>query len=470
MHATPGPSARCPRLPICGLLFLALASPLILGQSPPPSGTATSSKQQDTAQKRPTEQRSTGSPELFDEPKFTVAGVTDASSAGGHGSSTAVSTKEVLAKATASLGKTPSDAAADEARERSLREIVVREPASFQANHELGKMLLNLGKPLDAVTYLQRALELNPTDYETGYDLARAHSAAGEYQVAQRDAQALLSKRDQSEPHHLLAEISEKLGNPLEAAREYQRAAELSPSEGNLFDFGAELLLHRAIEPAIKVFTKNSRLYPQSSRSLIGLAVALHARSSYNQAQQRLCEASDLNPEDPNPYLFMGRILSTQAPASEGVSERLARFLKLRPEDPQANYFYALTLLNQETESQDKKKLMQAEELLEKTIRLDPSLTGAHLRLGTIASGRGDFTRAIKFYSKAAALEAQSPEAHYALAQAYSRNGEKAKAEEELRLYQRVSKDAAQQLDRERKAIQEFVVTLPDQSSLTQPR
>ena len=470
MHVTTSPPALCPRLSICGCLFLALASPLSLGQSPPPSGTATSSKQQGTAQKPPPEQHSTGSPELFDEPKFTVSGVADASSAGGHGSSTAVETKEVLAKATASLGKTPSDAAANEAREKTLREIVAREPASFKANHELGKMLLNLGKPSNAVTYLQRASELNPTDYETGYDLARAHAAAGEYQVAQRDVQALLTKGDQSESHHLLAEVSEKLGNPLEAVREYQRAAQLDPSEGNLFDWGAELLLHRAVEPAIEVFTKNNRLYPRSARNLIGLAVALHARGSYDQAQQRLCEASDVNPKDPNPYLFMGRILSTQALASEGASERLARFVKLRPEDAQANYFYALSLLNQGTENRDTKKQVRAEELLEKAIHLNPDLAGAYLRLGTIALDRGDFARAIQLYIKAAAIEPRSPEAHYSLAQAFVRSGEKEKAEEELHIYQRVSKDAAEKLDSERRAIQEFVVTLPDQGSVTQPR
>lgn len=469
MHATTSPSARYPRLALCGCLFAALASPLSFGQSAPPSGNATSSKQQNTPQKLPPDQPSTESPELLDEPKFTVAGVADASSAGGHGSSTAVRTKEVLAKATASLSNGGPAGAESEAREKALRDVLARQPASFEANHELGKVLLDRSQPSAALTYLQRASQLNPIDYETGYDLARAHAAAGQYPVAQREAQALLFKRDQWEPHHLLAEISERRGDPLEAAREYQRAAELNPSEGNLFDWGAELLLHRAIEPSIKVFTKSSRLYPQSSRSLIGMAVALHARGSYDQAQQRLCEAADLAPEDPNPYLFMGRILNTQALASVEVSERLARFLKLRPEDPQANYFYALSLLNQETESQDK-KLKQAEDLLEKTIRLDPDLTGAYLRLGAIASGRGDFARAIKSYSKAAAVEPQSPEAHYALAQAYSRTGEKTKAEEELRIYQRVSKDAAQQLDRERRAIKEFVVTLADQNSGAQPR
>ena len=61
---------------------------------------------------------------------------------------------------------------------------------------------------------------------------------------------------------------------PLAAVREYQRAVELDANEPNLFDWGAELLVHRAVEPAIEVFTKGNRLYPQSSRMLLGLAAA----------------------------------------------------------------------------------------------------------------------------------------------------------------------------------------------------
>ena len=43
-------------------------------------------------------------PQFFDEPKFTVAGVTEAMNPGGHGSDTILRTTEALAKDTASLG------------------------------------------------------------------------------------------------------------------------------------------------------------------------------------------------------------------------------------------------------------------------------------------------------------------------------------------------------------------------------
>ena len=61
----------------------------------------------------------------------------------------------------------------------------------------------------------------------------------------------------------MLGDVEEKLGNSLEAVREYQRAAELNPSEANLFDWGTELLIHRAFEPATEVFNEGNRLFPQ---------------------------------------------------------------------------------------------------------------------------------------------------------------------------------------------------------------
>ena len=158
--------------------------------------------------------------------------------------------------------------------------------------------------------------------------------------IAQKDQ----AQKDQAELHHLLGDIEEKSGNPLEAVRQYQRAAELSPSEPYFFDWGSELLLHRAIEPAIEVFSKGNRLFPHSARMLVGLGVAWYSNGSYDQAAQRLCEASDLNPGDPKAYLFLGKIQSVEATQSECSTERLARFVKLQPANALANYYYAVNL------------------------------------------------------------------------------------------------------------------------------
>jgi len=118
-------------------------------------------------------------PPYFDEPQFIVAGVTDASQHGGHGSDPVLRSAESLAKETASLrtGSSPADAA-------------------------------------------------------------------------------------------------ERQGNALEAARQYQRAAELDPSEANLFNWGTELLTHRAAEQAGAVAVHRGPLRrrgaPLGQRNVLG--------------------------------------------------------------------------------------------------------------------------------------------------------------------------------------------------------
>jgi tetratricopeptide (TPR) repeat protein len=351
-------------------------------------------------------------PEFFDEPHFTVAGVTDTTNLGGHGSDTVVRNREALAKATAALAKEPA----------------------------------------------------------TGIDTKKIDAA----------------KTDESEAgrHHLLAEADESHGNPVEAVREYQRAAELNPSESNLFDWGSELLLHRAPEPAIEVFTRGNRIFPHSVRLLLGLGASWYALGSYDKATQRLCEASDLNPGDPNPYLFMGKMQAVEATESDCVAERLVRFARLQPQNALANYYYAVSLWKRRKSPEEAAEVDQVKALLEKAVQLDPKLGPAYLQLGILYSERKKFASAIAAYQQAIQVapemknkdeDAQMEEAHYRLAQAYRQTGEASKAQTELQTYARISKEKADETERERHELRQFVYQLrdaipPPQSQAPQPQ
>ncbi len=284
-------------------------------------------------------------PQFFDEPQFTVAGVTDTTSLGGHGSDTVVRTRESLAKDTISLGKPPVPKSnPPDADEKSLREQAERKPENFDANHRLGELLIAKGNGKDAVPYLERAAKAQPDDYKNSYELALANFEAGNYAKARDGAKGLIVANDKAELHHLLADAEEKLGDPLDAVREYQRAAEMDPKETYVFDWGSELLLHHAPEPALEVFTKGNLLFPRSVRMLIGLGAALFARGSYDEAVRKISEASDLDRDDLAPYLFLGRVQSVDAVSSKEIGEKLHRFVTLHPESAQANFYYAIAL------------------------------------------------------------------------------------------------------------------------------
>jgi tetratricopeptide (TPR) repeat protein len=405
-------------------------------------------------------------PEFFDEPQFTVAGVSDTTNFGGHGSDTVVRTTEALAKETLSLGgkspKASSPSSSTTTSERVLRESVKQNPESFDANHELGAYLVAADKIHEGLPFLEKASRLSPTSYENAFQLTLAYANAGDYARARANVKSLLARQDKAELHHLLGDVEEKQGRPVEAVREYQRAAELTASEPNLFDWGAELLMHSAVEPAAEVFTKGNRLFPGSSRMLIGLGVAWYGRGSYDQAVQNLCQASDLNPADPAPYLFLGKLQAVDTTASNDSANKLARFARLQPENATANFYYAVSLWRLRTGPADAENSLLVESLLQKAVHLDPKLGPAFLQLGILYSERKDLSRAISSYERAIEASPRLEQAHYRLAQAYRQAGQAVKAQKELQTYEHISMETAEQVVRERRDIQQFVYTLRD--------
>ena len=92
-----------------------------------------------------------------DKPDFTVAGITDWTAAGGHGSDTSLRTSESLSRAAIKLqpdnkssGSAPGAAMSTELETR-LRADLAKTPDSFEANHQLGEFYLRavLGLPVN---------------------------------------------------------------------------------------------------------------------------------------------------------------------------------------------------------------------------------------------------------------------------------------------------------------------------------
>jgi tetratricopeptide (TPR) repeat protein len=415
-------------------------------------------------------QSASTAPQFFDQPQFTVAGVTDTTSLGGHGSNTMALTRDTIAKETVSLSKpAPNPSAASVGRETSLRETLGRDPSDFVANHQLGQLLIDNGRANEAIPYFERAAAANPADFTNAYDLALANAEAGHYKTACDHARTLLALHDTAELHHLLGDVEEKLGDSLEAVHQYQRAVELEPTESYLFDWGSELLLHHAPEPALEVFNRGHQLFPRSARMLIGTGAAWFARGSYDQAIREICQASDLNPDDSIPYLFLGRMLDAKTTPSAEAVEKLQRFVTLQPQNAKANYYYAVALWKTRTSSRDAVVASRVETLLNNSVRLDPGFAAAHLQLGILRSDKGDDPGAILEYQQAVRIDPQMEEAHYRLAQAYRQNGDTDKAKEELHLYGQLAKASNQQLERERHEIKQFVYTLRDPAAPQAP-
>ncbi len=259
-------------------------------------------------------------------------------------------------------------------------------------------------------------------------------------------------------------------GHPLAAVQEFQRAAESNPSEANLFDWGTELLTHRAPQPAAEVFTKGVRLFPQSVRMRLGLATAWYATGSYEQAAQYFFQAADLDPTNPSPYLLLSKVQTREITQSADYEERLARFARLQPDNALANYYYAVSIWNRRSGPEDFEASRRTHAFLERAVTLDPHLGLAYLQLGIVNAAERKYPDAISAYRNAISAAPELDEAHYRLSEAYRLSGDRVNAERELAIYKHLSEKSAEKVERERREIQQFVVDLRGPSPASQTK
>jgi tetratricopeptide (TPR) repeat protein len=217
------------------------------------------------------------------------------------------------------------------------------------------------------------------------------------------------------------------------------------------------------------VFQKGSVAYPNSVRMLTGLGAAQFAGALYEQAAVSLCQASDLRPSDAGPYLFLGQIEAAAPKALPCIEPRLVRFLEQEPENPMANYYRALDLLKRNTPEPGSEDYQRVESLLKKAVALDPKCASAYLQLGIISFSRRQTEPAIESFLQAIRVDPRLSEAHYRLAVAYDRAGLTDKAKEEFAVHERLEKEQAAAVERQRREVKQFQVVSEGQPGYPTP-
>jgi tetratricopeptide (TPR) repeat protein len=355
-----------------------------------------------------------------------------------------------------------------ELAEEQFRKVLVLDPENYDANHDLGELYIQSGKIADAVPFLEKAQSLNPSSYGGGYDLALAYFLTGNLAQVRILIRSLEQQKNTDELHNLSGQIEEKDGNFLAAAKEFETAARMNQSEENLFDWGSELLLHQAYEPAINVFKQAIQHYPHSARLMMGLGMTFYSQGKYDEAIQSFLNAVDLNPADPRCYVFLAKTYSTSPSHSEDVIQVFHRFTELQPGNAQAAYYYAMSLWKGKQVQGASPDFQQIRDLLQKAIVLDPKLADAHAQLGNLYAEQHTYDKAIPEYARALQLDPNLSDTHYRLSLAYSRVGEQDKAHEEFEIYQKLRMQHLAELDKKAAEIKQFVYEEKSAASVKQ--
>ena len=199
---------------------------------------------------------------------------------------------------------------------------------------------------------------------------------------------------------------------------------------------------------------------------LTALGSALFASASYDEAAERLCAASDLNPAAEQPYLFLGKVQIASPKQLPCVEQRLARFLTLQPDNSTANYLYAMALWRRQEvagQAKDPQITQQTEALLTKAATLDRKCFDAYLQLGIMAFEKHEYEQAEALYKQAIEANPQLSEAHYRLGVAYDRLGDHAEAKQEFELHAQIEKAQTAVVEKQRRDVKQFQITLQDE-------
>jgi tetratricopeptide (TPR) repeat protein len=336
--------------------------------------------------------------------------------------------------------------------EGALLEAARQRPGDFAAQQNLGEFYLHQDRLREGILYLQKAQQLNPADYNTGYDLSLAYLNSGDLANASILLHTMIAQRETAELDDLLAEANEKSGDYKTAALEYHRAAELDPSENNIFDLASFLLQHSNYEgfldKSLTFFQFGVQKYPQSAKMMVGLGVALYAEGRYDDAVRSLCAAVDLDPTDPKPFQFLGKV-STVSPARiPEIRTRLEKFVELYPNNGPAIYYYAMSQWRR-SEGESAADLPTVEALLKRAIAAAPAFYEAHYELGILYQDQQKYPEAIRELNQTVALRPDFNRAHYRLFLLYSRTRQKQLADEHLAILKQLKQEDAEAEEKE---------------------
>jgi len=407
------------------------------------------------------EPKTTTTPESRPPIKFEVAGVRALISAGGMSAPASAAAASGLIEGIANIKRAGNGYGAFATKdwpcglEPELRKAVAANPDQGEANRRLGEFYVAHNQAVRAIPFFQRAREIDRADDLTSSDLAVAWMKNGQFDSARELLETLLGKQPTPETHRLLARADEGSGMFAQACQQYQLAAQDEHGEEDLFGVGYELILAGLPPDAARAFESGLKQHPRSIKLLIGAGTAEFLQGHTSEALLFFLQASDLSPSDPRPYSFLANASGISRAESARVSNSFKRFLDLTPGNAEASYFYAVSLLNGR-DADAAVNIVSIEALLKRAIALDPGLARAHIQLGVLYEGRGDYEGAAREYETTIRLAPDINEAHYRLAGAYRRSGRGELASREMQLFQQARERETSKTDSE-VGIEQFV-------------
>jgi tetratricopeptide (TPR) repeat protein len=296
----------------------------------------------------------------------------------------------------------------------------------------VGVALAESDNNVQAIPYLAAAFTHDPDSYDIGFDLALACVRAKQYATAIATIQQLIGHaHDSSELENLLAEAFADNGAAGDAVDAYRRAIALDPAdENNYLDLASFLLDRRAFDDGLKVLALGLRQHPDSSRLIFMRGVIEATQDNFDLAEKDFERASQLNPQHDFGTVGLGSVYLERGNSADAIKVTRAQ-LRQKPNDASLLYLLGEGLIASGAEP-GQPAYVEAQESLEKSVKLNPGLCLPHISLGTIYLREQRYSDAAVEFEAARTIDPSENSAYSHLAVAYRHLGQPEKAKEVL--------------------------------------
>ena len=253
------------------------------------------------------------------------------------------------------------------------RDTLARNPGALMAHNNLGVLLEQNGRILEAIEHFKQALRIDVDNPQTHNNLGNALFRQGDVAKAEKEYnQALRLNPGSATAHFNLGTALRQLGQASEAIPHYEQALQLNPD------------------------------YPEAQNNL---GLALQDLGRVAEAQKHYQEALRLNPNYLEAHNNMGNTLFSMRRMTEAASEYEAA-LRIKPDYAEAHNNLGNALL-------ELGRIPEAVAQYEQALVLNPDYVEAHYNLGSALYQAGKVSEAIEQFAQAVRIKPNDPQAHY---------------------------------------------------------
>jgi tetratricopeptide (TPR) repeat protein len=312
-------------------------------------------------------------------------------------------------------------------------------PSDAEAHANLGNALLRNARLEDAAACYCRALEIQPRFSEVRNNLGNALRGLGRTDEALvRYREAIDEQPDFAEAHSNLGNALRGLGRPDEAVASYRRALAIKPQYAEACNnLGNALLDLKSFGEAAASYRRALAITPDFAEAHSNLGNALRGLGQLEQAAASYGRALTVKPDFAGAYSNLGETLrdlgqltdaetscrraTELAPELAGAHNSLGNVLLDlgRTDEAEASYRCALALeprfaaaaVNLGLLQRQRGLAAQAEASCRAALEAQPDAAPALVLLAELRADAGQFAQAEDLFQRAAALDADSPEA-----------------------------------------------------------